>query len=174
MRALDRFNVDIFKLSNATHQYDFEFDDTLFGEFDDSFVDKGQGKVIVALEKNESFIKLTMTIDGKIELQCDRSLDMFDFPIHIERSVIFKYGEEEQELDDEIVIITRDKQRLNLAQYIYEFIGLEIPMKKLHPRFEDDTTDDELIYSSETEDEQSDSDNSTDIDPRWEKLKKLK
>jgi uncharacterized protein len=173
MRVLDRFNIDIYKLSNATHQYDFEFDDTLFGEFEDSFVDKGKGKVKVTLEKNESFIKLTMTIDGSIELQCDRSLDLFDFPLHIETSIIFKYGEEEQELDDEIVIITRDRQRLNLAQYIYEFIGLEVPMKKLHPRFEDETGDDELIYSSEKDNDEGEN-KSTDIDPRWEKLKKLK
>jgi uncharacterized protein len=173
MRVLDNFNVDIYKLSNATHQYDFEFDDTLFEEFEDSFVDKGKGKVNASLEKNESFIKLTMIIDGNIELQCDRSLDLFNLPINIETSIIFKYGDEEQELDDEIVIINRNRQRLNLAQYIYEFIGLQVPMKKLHPRFEDETGDDELIYSSEKDNKEVEN-NTTDIDPRWEKLKKLK
>lgn len=173
MRVLDRFNIDIYKLSNAIHQYDFEFGDTLFGEFEDGFVDKGKGKVNVSLEKNESFIKLTMIIDGNIELQCDRSLDLFDFPINIEKSIIFKYGEEEQELDDEIIIINRNRQSLNLAEFIYEFIGLEVPMKKLHPRFEDETDNDELIYSSENDNKEVEN-KTTDIDPRWEILKKLK
>jgi uncharacterized metal-binding protein YceD (DUF177 family) len=55
---------------------------------------------------------------------------------------------------------------------MYEFIALEIPIKKLHPRFEDETedgTEGKIIYTSSTgqPDEET-------IDPRWEKLKKLK
>ncbi|MEQ8927702.1 MAG: DUF177 domain-containing protein [Fulvivirga sp.] len=171
MNALDRFHIDIFKLSNSTHSYEFEFNDKFFAEIENSIVEQGSGEVVITLDKNESFIKMTINITGKIELTCDRSLDLFDFPINVDKEIIFKYGEEEIELDDNIVMITRDTQRLNLAQYIYEFIGLEIPMKKLHPRFNDESEEDEMVY---TDEETKNDDNSEATDPRWEALKKLK
>jgi uncharacterized metal-binding protein YceD (DUF177 family) len=88
---------------------------------------------------------------------------------------MFKYGEEEAELSDEIIIINRDRVSLELGQYMYEFISLSIPIKKVHPKFQDDEDDDDdsegkLIYSSETEI----SDEEKEVDPRWEILKKLK
>jgi uncharacterized metal-binding protein YceD (DUF177 family) len=55
---------------------------------------------------------------------------------------------------------------------MYEFIALEIPMKKLHPRFQNETDDEaegKVIYSSGTEASEDEP-----IDPRWEVLKKLK
>ena len=86
--------------------------------------------------------------------------------------IVFKYGSEEAEVTDEIVIIPHHKASLNIGQYLYEFIGLAIPMKRLHPKFreqedEDDATEGKIIYSSTTENEGA-------IDPRWEKLKNLK
>ena len=43
-------------------------------------------------------------------------------------------------------------------------------MKKLHPKFQDESDDDEMIYISDA-DEQSQEEST---DPRWEALKKLK
>lgn len=170
MHELDKFHIDIYKLSNHTHEYDFEFNDRFFSEIEESMVDKGSGKIYASLSKNDSFIKLTIKINGNVELICDRSLDAFDFPLDVIREVIFKYGEEEKELDDEVYMITRETQRINLAQIIYEFIGLEIPMKKLHPRFDATNEEDEIVY---TDDDQKE-DESSETDPRWEALKKLK
>jgi uncharacterized protein len=171
MNVLDKFNVDIFKLSNEIHDYDFEFDNRFFAEFENSIVSVGKGTVKVKLEKNESFIKMTINVDADIELECDRTLDKFSHPIKALNVIIFKYGEEEKELDDDIVVIKRNTQRINLGQYIYEFIGTEIPMKKLHPRFDNTDDEDELIYSSNAETEE---DTSKEVDPRWNALKNLK
>ena len=49
---------------------------------------------------------------------------------------MFKYGDKDEEITDEIMIIHRDTATLELGQYIYEFIALAIPLKKLHPKFQ--------------------------------------
>jgi uncharacterized metal-binding protein YceD (DUF177 family) len=78
------------------------------------------------------------------------------------------------------MVIPRDTQKLNVASIMFEFIGLEIPIKKLHPRFliEDETEEDEeviFIYSSEDHEQASnDQEKEEMIDPRWASLKKLK
>ena len=169
VRRVD-YNIDIFKLSNGSHQYEFDFDDTFFNLFEEPLVQKGSGKIDLELIKTTSFIELNFEIVGKIELICDRSLDPFWFPLRLEESLMLKYGDHWEEISDEVIMMPRDEQTINIAQYIYEFIGVAVPMRKLHPRFkDDDTEEDDIYYSSGGDDTQDNS-----VDPRWGKLKDLK
>jgi len=124
---------------------------------------------------------LQFHIIGSVELICDRTVEPFDYPLDIEQKLILKYGEENEELTDEIEIISRHTQQINLAQYVYEFIGLAIPMKKLHPKCaQGDYPENEegiLVYSSQTavQEEEDKGDSSEEAtDPRFNILKKLK
>ncbi|MEJ0032264.1 MAG: DUF177 domain-containing protein [Bacteroidota bacterium] len=124
------------------------------------------------LDKHETFIDADFSITGKARLVCDRSLEPFEEPVKVHKKIMFKYGPEPTELSDEIVVITRDQDQLELGQYMYEFISLEIPIKKLHPKFRDEEDNNEegkIVYKSKSEDGDDGQ-----IDPRWEKLKKLK
>ena len=172
MKPLSAFNIDIYNLKNGTHQYEFVFDDSFFGHFPYGLTESGAGKVSVSLNKGLTLIEVSIGITGTVVLICDRSLEKFDFPIEAEREVIYKFGDEEKELSDEIFMIPRDAQTLNLAQLIYEFIALEIPFKKLHPKFKGEKWNDEegkIVYRSEKNVEQPEA-----SDPRWSALKKLR
>lgn len=177
-----RLYIDIFNLQNKTYDFDFEVGDQFFQSFDDSLINKGKAAIKVSLNKSETFIEVNMQIDGTIELVCDRSLEKFDYPVGLNQGLIFKFGEEEKELDDFMMQITKGTERIHLAQYIYEFISLAIPMKKLHPRFVDleEEDSDGLVYSSADNagaDEGTDTTGQGgdgDIDPRWKKLIDLK
>lgn len=171
--VLDDFNIDIIKLKDGSHDYQFEIGNSFFEAFDGELVENGSGKINLTLIKSERLIELNFDLNLKVGLVCDRSLDPFDYTIDESKGLILKYGEEEEEIDDEISVITRDKQRINIAQYIFEFVGLSIPMKRLHPRFEGGDDTDELIYSSDVEKENDKSDDEA-IDPRWQKLRDLK
>ncbi|NJM26534.1 MAG: DUF177 domain-containing protein [Bacteroidia bacterium] len=168
------YSVNIIGLSNKVHHFDYEVGDRFFSEFDAGLITKGQFQVNVALNKHETFIEVDFGITGHATLTCDRSLDEFDHPIKVNRKVIFKYGDETREITDDVMMIDRGTVSLDLSQYIYEFIGLALPMKKLHPRFsEDENGEDEIMYSSSTQSEESTTPEEP-VDPRWEKLKKLK
>jgi len=170
------FKVNIVGLTNTTHHFDFEVGNDFFSHYGSGLISQGSLKTDVTLDKHETFIDASFQIKGSVQLICDRSLDPFDYPISVNRKLVFKYGNANEELSDEIVMIHRDSESLELGQYIYEFIALEIPIKKLHPRYkdeedEDDKAEGKIIYTSKPEDDKSDGEN---IDPRWEKLKKLK
>jgi uncharacterized metal-binding protein YceD (DUF177 family) len=114
---------------------------------------------------------MSISIEGTVTLTCDRSLELFDYPIEEDRQIIFKYGDQEMELDHQMVMITNETQRIDVGQYIFEFIGLAVPMKKLHPRYEQEAEFGTLVYSSGDESPDKDQPES---DPRWGALKKLK
>ncbi|MEQ8907504.1 DUF177 domain-containing protein [Ekhidna sp.] len=170
MKDLKAFKIEIFGLSNSTHDFNFAFNDDFFTHFENSLVSKGKGTCDVILTKTDSMITLDLTIEGSIELECDRSLELFDYPISINKEVIYKYGDEEKELSEDVFVILKGEQEINIAEFLYESISLEVPMKKLHPKFQDEPETDEMIYVSDTD--EGSQEEST--DPRWEALKKLK
>jgi len=175
MKARRQFDLDIYKLSSKKHYYEFDIDNSFFESFEHSLIEKGNLKVKLTLEKSETMLIADFTIAGFIKLICDRSLDEFDYPLDLTRQVIFKYGTEFAEISDEVVTIPKEIQKLDVSQFIYEFIGLEVPMKKLHPRYEGEEDSDEpatLIYSTKKEEQEGEEEENS--DSVWEKLKKLK
>ncbi len=170
------FCVNVIGLSKKVHLFEFDLKDDFFERYGKEVLSRGNLNAKVCLDKRETFIEVDFKISGQAKLICDRSLEPFDHQLNIDRKVIFKYGEEPQEVSDEIVIITRDQDSIDLGQFMYEFIVLSIPIKKLHPdlRNEDeDESDVRIVYSTSTENEKKEK-KEEDIDPRWEKLKKLK
>jgi uncharacterized protein len=164
------FSVSILGLAKGLHQFEFQLGEDFFKKYGQEMVSKGIFAAKVCLDKKETFIEADFAIEGNAFLVCDRSLDDFEFPVSISRKIVFKYGEEPKEVSDEIFIITQHQQKLELGQLMYEFIALEIPIKKLHPRFkgDDDNSEGGLIYSSAA------AESKESHDPRWEVLKKLK
>ena len=173
--GVSAFKVNIVGLTNTVHHFDFKVGNDFFSQYGTGLISVGSLKAAVTLDKHETFIDAGFHITGSVELTCDRSVDTFDYPISVSRKLVFKYGNADEELSDEIVMIHRDSESLELGQYLYEFIALEVPMKKLHPRYKEEEEDDsegKIIYTSKpSADEKLEGE---DIDPRWEILKKLK
>lgn len=185
MKELRNFNIDIYRLSNSIHEYSFDINDSFFESFESSIIQKGRASAKVILRKTDALIEANFEIDGTVELECDRSLELFDFPIHTKHRVLYKYGAEEMELDDDIIVITKLTQKINVAQHIYEFINVAVPMRKISPEYQDDEDEEEedeikLIYSSvgpedsDDKEDLEDTENEEDLDPRWSILKNLK
>jgi uncharacterized protein len=172
MIKLRAFDIEIYHIKeHVQHTFNFKLTSEFFSLFEESVVQKGLLDVDVVLEKTALHIRVSISINGIVELVCDRSLDEFDYQINSVTPLIFKFSEEEGEITDEIIGIKRETTKINMAQYIYEFINLELPIKKLHPRFqgEENQEDDSfLIYSTESkEEENNDSPTEDLIDPRW-------
>lgn len=130
-------------------------------------IENGDAIINVELNKTSSFIEMEFNIKGTVQLVCDRSLEVFSEEVENNHKMLFKYGDHDEELSDEIVLIDRDTQRINIAHYIYEFMSLDIPMKKIHPKYRDEA-DEGIVFSSDDNEEEIENN-----DPRWDKLKGL-
>lgn len=176
MTNLQDFAIDIYKLTSKVYAYQYTIDESFFAHFEGSQLEKGKLVAKVTLDKQETLIVARFVIDGTLTLVCDRSLEEFDYPLHTEQTLVYQYGEEEEESTDEIVVITRHTQQINVAHPIYEFVVLAVPMKRLHPRYAQDDqpfVEGEIVFSSQPQDD-TDLATETIADPRWEALKKLK
>ncbi|WP_229208801.1 YceD family protein [Dyadobacter luticola] len=182
MKELSKYNIDIYGLEDKQYDYDMESGDAFFQELEQDLIEQGHFKTHVVLNKSATMIQLNFHTIGSVTLTCDRSLEPFEEPFDSDERIILKFGDHDEELTDEIEIINRNTHRINIARYIFDFIALSLPVKKIHPdlRSEEDEVELEegeedgvLVYSSadmedpETEEEEK-------VDPRWEALKKLK
>jgi uncharacterized metal-binding protein YceD (DUF177 family) len=120
----------------ATNQVVYELDSDFFKLFEGSLLEPGKLDVQIKLDKTPRHIQLYFSIQGYVELSCDRTLEKFNYPLNIEQVVHFKIGEENKELDVNLYMLDRQASSIELAQHIYDFVTLAIPMKWLHPRFE--------------------------------------
>ncbi|MFY0654311.1 MAG: DUF177 domain-containing protein [Cyclobacteriaceae bacterium] len=167
------YNIDIYGLRLGGHDFQFQFDNDLFDNEEERLVENGQGTCNVTLDKSETLINLWFEINGEVELMCDRSMELFMYPLTLKERLILKYGEEFDDSNDEVWIIPDGLQTLNIKRNILEFLNVAIPMKRLHPKFGDDDAEGmELVYTSEAEVEEQESTEET--DPRWEALKNIK
>jgi uncharacterized protein len=170
MDPFRQYNIEIQGLKKGKYEYFYKIEDPFFELFEYSPVSRGKLGVELHLEREESHIALDFKIAGTVELTCDRSLELFDYPLQLSERMILKFGEEAQEVADDLEIIGHNTQTINIAHYIYEYIGVAIPMKKVRPDLiGEDENSETLVYSSRRENEADET-----TDPRWEALAKLK
>lgn len=184
MKFWKTFDIEVIKFKEGRHEIDFEIEDKFFQSFEDNeILNKGKLTVRVIMEKGANVIELTFLISGTVELTCDRSLEVFDHSLNISEKMIYKYGLEEQEIDENVYMITRDTPSINVAQLIYEFVLLALPAKKIHPDYKNELDDEDdfdteggFIFLEDESDETEDSNEEEPkpVDPRWEQLLKLK
>jgi uncharacterized protein len=147
MSILSFYNIAFKGLSQGKHIFDFEVDDKFFALFEDALVEKGQVNVRLTIEKQSSLMIFWFDIQGTVTVQCDRCLEMYNQEIKSQDRIFVKFGEKSFVDGDDVIWVSVNDYQLNVAQLIYEFIGLAIPIQKIHPDDEEgnSTCDPEMI-----------------------------
>lgn len=184
MGKFSLYNIPLRSLSEGKHEFRYDLDNKYFALIDDGTADikKGDLKVVLSLKKTSVTFELNFDITGTVHVPCDRCLDDISMDVDTKNKLIVKFGKEYSEESDEIVIIPEEDGEINIAWFLYEFIVLSLPAKRVHPagtcnkamssklnkhraKSSDDDSDDEMEDDAELEDDSSFS------DPRWDTLK---
>jgi len=147
MNILSYYNIAFKGLSQGKHIFDYEIADKFFSEFGGVVVEEGKVNVRLTLEKQSSMMIFWFDLKGTVRVQCDRCLEMYDQPIESKERIFVKFGEKEFSDGDDVIWVSTNDYQLNVAQLIYEFICLAVPIKKIHPDDENGNTtcDPEMI-----------------------------
>ncbi len=164
-------------LKSGTYDYHYTLDDTFFERFENEELQHGEVEFDVQLEKKERILLLQCTFNGTIHTVCDRCLDDLDIDISGSHLLTFRMVSEKIEeyrtTDDEDVIEIPDSEyQIDLAQWLYEYVFIAMPLQRVHPDDEngDPTCNADML--KRLSDNES-SKESHEIDPRWEQLKNL-
>ena len=171
---LKEFNIEFKGLKEGKHFYNYSVEDKFFKDFENSLIEKGNIKANVLLIKQSTYLTFEIEITGKVTSVCDRCLDPVIVSIKNKGTVYVKFGEEFDDNSDEVIILPHEEHAINVAQLIYEFIALAMPMQVIHSnsREGDKCNNDMLLRLKNMEDNLNHNDDET-TDPRWNELKKL-
>ena len=171
---LENYNIPFASLKYGNYLYDYLIEHPFFEMFEYSPITEGRVWVNLLLSKqSSSLLLLNFTIKGTVEVQCDRCLEKFDFPLEGKNKLLVKLDDTLGEESEEIIVISKKEDELNIAQYIYEFINLLIPFKVVHPEDENGHSRCNKKILAVLKKLHPKPHKKNVVDPRWETLKKL-
>ena len=173
VKLVNQYIIPFTGLKEGNHEFSFTFDKKFFDEFIVLEIREGFVTADVQLEKKSSMLALEIKMSGKIQIQCDRCLDYFFFPIEFGGDLLVKFGSDTSSGTDEIWILDPNEHELDLKQFFFECLGLCIPIQRVHPENPDGSSqcnrDMIGILKTHYKKEQ----HKQETDPRWDKLKDL-
>ena len=175
-KPLKDFTIPYVGLKVGKHHFDYQIDKAFFEHFEyDDFNDVDL-KTELLFEKKTTLLELTFEILGTVNINCDLTNEPYDQPVNGDFKLVVKFGEAYNDEFVDILILPHGEYEINVAQYIYETIILNIPIKRIHPGVADGTLDSDILIKLEElspKDLDDKEKTSEVIDPRWNTLKKL-
>jgi uncharacterized metal-binding protein YceD (DUF177 family) len=129
------FEIAFVGLKPGVHEYAYEIADKFFEPFQQQDFRNCKADVKLHLDKKSNFMLLKFEIGGSLEVICDRCNNFLPLQLWDEFNITVKMVEEpevanEQEEDPDVYYISRGESHVDVANWIYEFINLSIPMHK--------------------------------------------
>ncbi len=175
MDKLQAYKISFKGLKDGKHQFHYTIGKSFFEQIEGSIIEKGSFEVDVVMNKTSQMLQLEFNIDGNVQAICDNCLGDIIVPVSYEGILYVKFGIEYDEPSEEIIVIPKEENELNIAQLIYEYIVVSMPLRSVH---EDHLSCDPEMKAKleQFSGEQHHTNNKIKetTDPRWDALKKLK
>ncbi|WP_299250434.1 DUF177 domain-containing protein [uncultured Lacinutrix sp.] len=175
MKPLKEFTIPFVGLKEGKHQFDFNIENKFFEYFGYEDFNSSNLKVDVDFIKKSTLLELHFEVSGTVNVNCDVTNEPYDQSIENAFDLVVKFGEEYNDENIDILIISHGEYEINIQQYVYELIVLAMPTKRIHPGIEDGTLDSDILERLEelSPKEKDIKEDQEEIDPRWNTLKKL-
>jgi|SRR5690606_31990489 len=175
MKPLKEYDIQFVGLKIGKHHFDYQIDKKFFEYFEYDEFNDADVKVNLIFEKKATLLELDFEASGTVNVNCDTSNEPYDQTIDDNFNLVVNFGDEYNDEDENILIIPHGAFELNVAQYIYELIILAMPLKRIHPGIANGTLKSEILKKLEELSPKGveEKEETEEIDPRWNTLKKL-
>ncbi len=171
MNPISKYDVYFGGKKNGYYSFSYDLGNDFFELFPDPPVREGSLTVYLELEKKTNLLVLDFQINGHLSMVCDDCLESFLSPIELSFRQFVKLSDSYEELDDATVSVPRNNEKINVAQWLFEAIVLNIPIRRVHPLDEtgQSTCNADMIKKIKNLSHE----NQIEKDPRWDKLTAL-
>lgn len=145
MKSLREFDIAFVGLKPGVHTYEYQITDSFFENYGPQDFSNCQATVKLNFDKKSSFFLLKFEIGGQVTVTCDRCGQPFVLQLWDDFDQVVKLVGNPEEMaagdeDPDVAYISHTESHLNVAEWIYEFINLSIPMQRIHPNNPDGTS----------------------------------
>lgn len=133
MARLNTFKIQYHSFQNGSHDLVFDVDDAFFTHFAESEVRQGSVTVKVLMNKTDRQLRFDFHLEGQVRIACDLCLDDYDQPVDSFFTLYGKFGDGNSDDELDVVWIPEQAGEVDLAAFVYEYIILSLPLKRIHP-----------------------------------------
>lgn len=150
------FIISLNGLAQGKTEFCWRVEGQFFSSFENSEILDADLQVEVDVVKSGRYIGLDIDIQGEVVVECDRCLADLTLPVDTHKSFSVKFGAEEAagtsevEGEREILYLPEDNTEMDLAQVIYDYSCLSLPLCRVH---EDGECDPETVKYLSSEDD---------------------
>ncbi|RZJ52831.1 MAG: DUF177 domain-containing protein [Flavobacterium sp.] len=176
MSKTKEFLIPFVGLKLGKHHFEYQINNAFFENFEYDEFQNSDIKVSLVLDKKSTMLELDFKHKGTVNVPCDLTGEDFDLPLKGKMKLIVRFGDEFNNDNEELLILPHGEFEIDVSQYIYEMIALSVPQKRVHPGVKDGSLQTEALTKLNelrVKEEKVENKEEEDIDPRWEKLKKL-
>ena len=151
---LQPFVIPLSGLAQGGTQFNWRADGKFFGNSGNTDILDADLEVGVHVEKALRFFGVDATLKGGVKVLCDRCLEELKLPVDTGFRLSVKFGgnaETADAGDREIVMVPEGSPELDLAQFVYDYTCISLPMRRVHP--EGECNPEALKYLSVAEDD---------------------
>ncbi len=136
MNQRREYEIAFVGLKPGEHEFAYEVSDKFFEHYPQQDFTNCQATVKLKLDKKPGFMLLKFDVDGKVLVNCDRCGNNLPLQLWDEFNVVVKLVDNAEEMnnteeDPDIYYISKNESHLHVADWIFEFINLSIPMQKM-------------------------------------------
>ncbi len=131
MNVLDQFLIPYKGFGIGSHKIDFQIDSKFFAAFEDAVIDNGSFEVVLYLDKQSDHCVMDFEVKGFTKSTCDRCLADISLPVDGEYRLHVKFSELDV-AEGEVVYLHPETSMINVSKYIYDVIGLSLPIQKIY------------------------------------------
>jgi uncharacterized metal-binding protein YceD (DUF177 family) len=130
------FEIAFVGLKPGVHEFNYKIDNKFFLDYAQQDFTDCIANIKLFLDKKNGFLQLRFDIDGTAEVTCDRCSNPLKKQLWEEYNIIVKMVDDPdtmnlQEEDPDVYYISRGESHLKIADWIYEFVSLSIPLQKM-------------------------------------------
>lgn len=168
------FDIPFAGLSLGMHVFSYQIDETFFANFNQQ-LPQCKFTVAVTLDKQPQVLGFTFETKGTMEAVCGRCTDSFLINIDASNHLVIKFGLKAAEEDVDVYVLPTTETHINLAQFIYEYIMVAIPMHQVHPLDNKGRSTCNKTFLKQVESHQKANEQlkQQTTDPRWDVLRKI-
>ncbi len=178
MDPLKAYKIGFAGLSIGNHSFSFEIGADFFDCFEQSEIRECVVHLDLNLEKETNMLVFDFFFSGRVSLECDRCLESYREEVSQEQRIYVKFGETYKEESENVLVIPYGDSHFDVSQFIYEFLHLGLPIRRVHPDDEhgasacnSDMIDKMKNYAPGSKDDQS---GEAKTSSTWGALKKIK
>ena len=120
-------------LKPGVYAYSYTVDGSFFERFENEELRDGNVVFEVSMERGERMLLFNFAYHGTIRTTCDRCLGEMEVPVEGEQRLCVKFSDTETSDDENVAILPESAFQIDLAQWMYEYVAIAMPIQKVHP-----------------------------------------